>query len=82
MNMAELRERKSGTKFTPVYNYTIGAGETIDIYCRISEQQIATPFDKHFEHLFEKRKKEADDFYAAILPKGVKKDKAAIQRQA
>lgn len=81
-NVNELRQRKSGTKFSPVYNYTVKAGETIDIYCRLSEKQQKDPFDSDFEKLFEKRKKEADDFYAEIFPKGVKSDLAKVQRQA
>ncbi|MCH5715506.1 hypothetical protein [Niabella hibiscisoli] len=78
----ELRQRKSGTKFSPVYNYTVKAGETIDIYCRLSEKQQKEPFDSDFEKLFEKRKKEADAFYAEIFPKGVKSNLAKVQRQA
>lgn len=81
-NIKELRERKSGTKFAPIYNLTIKAGETIDIYCRIAEQFITTPFDEQFKHLFEKRKKEADEYYKAIFPEGLDNDKAIILRQA
>jgi len=82
LHINELRERKSGTKFAPVYRYTVGAGETIHIHCRLSEQYIETPFDDHFYHLFEIRKREADDFYAAVLPKNISQELLNIQRQA
>lgn len=81
-NIAELRNRKSGTKFSPVYHYLVNGGETVTVYCRLSEKAISHPFDSSFEKLFEKRKKEADDFYAEIFPKGVPKHIATVQRQA
>ncbi|GAB3414778.1 MGH1-like glycoside hydrolase domain-containing protein [Niabella aquatica] len=81
-NVKELRERKSGTKFAPVYNLNVPAGETVTIYCRLSENPVSNPFDSDFEKLFDKRKKEADHFYAEIFPKGVPKHLANVQRQA
>ena len=81
-NREELRSRKKGTKFSPVYNFNIKAGETISIYCRLSEKAVDDPFDNDFENLFAKRKQEADEFYSQIFPKGVKPELAKVQRQA
>ena len=39
-------------------------------------------FVSGFEKIFTTRKEEANDFYAAILPKGMNDDMANIQRQA
>ena len=39
-------------------------------------------FVKGFEKIFTTRKEEADEFYAAILPKGMSGEMARIQRQA
>ncbi len=78
----ELSEKKSGTKFSPVYHYTIPAGESVTVYCRLSEQQVDNPFNSAFEELFGKRKKEADQFYSKIISRNISKDQARIQRQA
>lgn len=81
-NTDALRERKMGTRFAPVYKRNIKAGETISIYCRISNQHLQHPFANGFEKIFAERKEEADAFYAAIFPKGVQPHLAKIQRQA
>lgn len=79
---SQLRERRTGTRFAPVYRRTVKAGETIHIYCRLSAGEIQNPFEPGFEDIFQKRKEEADEFYAAILPKGLPQDLALIQRRA
>ena len=81
-HLKELRNKKSGTKFSPVYKLKIAAGETKTIYCRLSDQLIDKPFARGFKNVFAMRKDEADEFYASILPKGINYDMARIQRQA
>jgi hypothetical protein len=82
VNLKELRNKKSGTKFSPVYKVNIAAGETKTIYCRLSDQFIDKPFVRGFKNVFAMRKEEADEFYASILPKGINSDLVRIQRQA
>lgn len=81
-NVELLRNRNTGTKFAAVYKATIAAGETKTIYCRLSNQVMDNPFVRGFADIFTIRKQEADDYYAAILPKGMNDDMARIQRQA
>jgi hypothetical protein len=81
-HVEELRKRKKGTKFAAVYNVNVKAGETKTIYCRLSSQLVDNAFVRGFNEIFSIRKKEADDYYAAILPKGMNEDMARIQRQA
>ncbi|MEO5945757.1 MAG: glucosidase [Chitinophagaceae bacterium] len=81
-NISELSKKKSGTKFSPVYKLEIEAGATKTIYCRLTDKQTDKPFFSGFKEIFTNRKQEADEFYAAILPKGMSKDIAQIQRQA
>ncbi|MGN6294445.1 MAG: MGH1-like glycoside hydrolase domain-containing protein [Chitinophagaceae bacterium] len=81
-NFEELSNRKEGTKFSPVYKMKIAAGATKTIYCRLNTKLVERPFASGFKDVFAVRKKEADDFYAAILPKGMSEDMAQIQRQA
>lgn len=81
-NLQELRKRKEGTKCSPVYKLKIGGGETKTLYCRLSNEPHSQPFAEGFEYLFTMRKEEADEYYAAILPKGMDTDMALVQRQA
>ncbi|MBO9617726.1 MAG: glucosidase [Niabella sp.] len=81
-NIGDLRSRKHGTRFAPVFERMVGAGETISIYCRLAGNQVAAPFDDAFMSLFERRKREADEFYETIFPKGIDRHLAKVQRQA
>ncbi len=81
-NLAALSERDHGTKFAPVYDIMVEGGATHTLYCRLSSSETEQPFSPGFTDIFTLRKKEADEFYAAILPKGLSADMANIQRQA
>ena len=81
-NINELIDRKQGTKCSSVYKLKIPAKGTKYIYCRLTDQEIERPFSKGFEKLFSTRKKEADEFYDAILPKSFNNDMKHVQRQA
>lgn len=81
-NLRALRDKKSGTKFSPVYKLKVARGATKTIYCRFSNQLTDKPFARGFEQIFDLRKKEADEFYTAILPAEMDEDMARIQRQA
>lgn len=77
-----LRDRKQGTKFSPVYKLQLKAGESRTLYARLSDQWMQDPVDRAIESLFQSKKIEADEFYASILPGGMNEDLARIQRQA
>ncbi|MEO8584072.1 MAG: glucosidase, partial [Flavitalea sp.] len=81
-NLEELKSKKSGTKFTPVYKATLAAGATKTIFCRLTNAQLDNAFTKGFETIFTTRKQEANEFYTAILPPGISEPMAKIQRQA
>ena len=81
-NRAKLQAKKVGTKFSPVYNIEVGAGQTKTIYCRLTNREDGKPFTNGFEKIFEVRKQEADDFYNAILPTHKNDDLKNIQRKA
>ena len=81
-NIAALRSKKKGTKFSPSYKLKVPAGGTKTIYCRLSNTMTENAFTKGFENIFATRKQEADDYYASILPTGISEDMARIQRQA
>ncbi|MEO8853862.1 MAG: glucosidase, partial [Ginsengibacter sp.] len=81
-NIKKLHNRNSGTKFSPVYDLQIGPGQSQEIYLRLSDKEFENPFVEGFENIFSSRKKEADDFYDAILPKNISPELKKIQRQA
>ncbi len=78
----QLQIKNTGTKFAPVYRTELAAGASHKIYLRLSKDEIAHPFDDSFHTVFTERKKEADEFYNNLLPKGTSKENANIQRQA
>ncbi len=81
-NIEALRKNKSGTKFSPVYNFKITGGATKTIYLRLSNVLMNAPFSKGFDNIFKQRKQEANEFYAEVLPKNITDDLKNIQRQA
>ena len=81
-NIEELRSRKTGTKFAPVYRYTIEGGATQSIYVRFSNRSIDNPFTVGFKDVFVTRKEEADAFYDTLKPKDATPEIARLQRQA
>jgi hypothetical protein len=81
-NVKSLRKSTSGTKFAPIYNYTIEGGASETIYLRLTNKELDNAFEVGFENIFATRKAEADDFYNAILPPDTTQEYKNIQRQA
>lgn len=81
-NKRALRNIKQGTKCSPVYQLSVAGGETKTIYCRLSNMEVKNAFELGFEDIFSLRKKEADEFYDAVLPQTKSNDWKNIQRQA
>jgi len=84
---------KTGTKVSPHYQITVDAGGTSIIRLRLSNVAPAdlgkayranrgSPFQSHFDVVLAKRAREADEFYASIIPDTVDGDKARVMRQA
>ncbi|TAD92792.1 MAG: glucosidase [Bacteroidetes bacterium] len=81
-NYEQLKARGYGTKFAPVYQANIAAGATKTWHFRLSDKLIDQPFSQHDAQVFKKRRKEADDFYADVLPQQMSQDVRNVQRQA
>ncbi|MDP4148175.1 MAG: glucosidase [Bacteroidota bacterium] len=82
VNRELLQKRGTGTKFAPVYNYTIGPGQSKTIYLRLSNKITEDPFSGGAAGIFESRRQEADDFYHSIFPAHISPEMAKVQRQA
>jgi Glycosyl hydrolase family 63 C-terminal domain len=80
-NRDVLRAKKQGTKFAPVYELNIAGKDSHTIMLRLTNKQVTIPFDENFDALFTRRKKEADDFYDAIIT-NTSAELINVQRQA
>ncbi|QEC41395.1 MGH1-like glycoside hydrolase domain-containing protein [Pseudobacter ginsenosidimutans] len=81
-NLEALQNKKTGTRFAPVYKYQIeGHGSRI-IYCRLSHKMLESPFGPGFTDIFRYRKEEADTFYNTVLSANTNPHTRNIQRQA
>jgi hypothetical protein len=69
-----------GSKFAAVYHLSAAAGETISIELVLSNSALQKPFADN-KALFKKRRDEANQFYADLLPNAAAEDHA-IMRQA
>lgn len=73
-----------GTKASAHYVLMVPAGETMTVRVRFSPlgpDRLAAPFDD-FDHLLARRRREADDFYAGVIPASLSADAAAVMRQS
>jgi hypothetical protein len=80
-NYELFKEKKSGTKFSPMYEFHVEAGSPVTIKLRLSKGEISAPFEKKFEDTFRDRLLETDEFYCRIS-KAKDADEKNIQRQA
>jgi hypothetical protein len=74
---------QTGTKAALHFNFTVGAGETAEVRLRLSDRTFSD--DRAFENfaaVFDARKRDADDFYAVIVPPELSDDARNVMRQA
>ncbi|MEQ1677279.1 MAG: glucosidase [Chitinophagaceae bacterium] len=77
-----LAEKNEGTKFAPLYEYSVNAQGAVTIRLRLSKNAITeNPFDEDFDGIFIKRIQEADVFYDHLAVTS-DSDLRNIQRQA
>jgi hypothetical protein len=74
-----------GTKAAAHYHTMVGAGESLVIRLRLSDESCAadgTAMGTDFDSVFERRRREADEFYATIVPERATADEGNVMRQA
>ncbi|MEO8111285.1 MAG: glucosidase [Ginsengibacter sp.] len=81
-NVDALRNKKQGTKFSPIYHLEVAPQESKIIYLRLRNGRTDDAFPENFEKIFDQRIKEADEFYSAICRRHCNEDQKNIQRQA
>ncbi len=72
----------AGTKAAAHYKLTVGAGETAVVRLRLSNSDFSgkNAFDG-FDKTFALRQREADEFYATVIPQDLSADGKSVMRQ-
>jgi len=97
-NTAAVNPSNIGTKAAAHYPLTLGPGESVRVDLRLTStdaerkrgsaqpQEMAAagglPFGKSFDRIFAERIREADEFYAGIIPEDLSDDARNVMRQA
>jgi Glycosyl hydrolase family 63 C-terminal domain len=78
-----VNPERTGTKACARYRLSVPAGAEITLRFRLSPEKDAPeePFGGEFERTFEERTREADDYYAALLPERLSEEERRIARQ-
>ncbi len=89
---AAVNPEQKGTKVAAHYRLSVNPGQCQVLRLRLSDVAPgdlgqgngagASPFGGHFEDVLETRRREADEFYAAVIPPSMTADQANVMRQA
>jgi hypothetical protein len=79
-----VNPEQTGTKVAAHYRLTVSPGK-----CEIVRLRLTPPggnggevFGKRFDQILQSRRKEADEFYASVIPKSLNADQRNVMRQA
>jgi hypothetical protein len=77
-----VNPERTGTKAAANYPLTVAAGRSCTVRLRLHEANSITPFGSGFAAVMDARRKEADEFYATVIPRSLSGDEANVMRQA
>jgi mannosylglycerate hydrolase MGH1-like protein len=80
-----VNPERHGTKAAGHYKAVLGAGETFVVRLRLTDDAVTdepTGVGADFERVFAVRQREADDYYATVIPNTLSPDAANVMRQA
>jgi hypothetical protein len=77
-----VNPERTGTKASAHYPLTVGAGESRTVRLRLRDTPSIGAFGSGFDAMMEARRKEADEFYATVIPRSLSADAANVMRQA
>lgn len=88
-NGSAVNAEKTGTKAAAHYRFELGGGESATIKLHLTDLEFSgrgknAPKNifKDFDKIFSQRKKEADEFYAGIIPNELSPDARNVMRQS
>jgi hypothetical protein len=73
---------RKGTKAAARYMLTVRPGQSSTLRLRLSDVAPTSPFGSGYAMAMESRRREADEFYASVIPSSLSKDAANVMRQA
>src|SRR5262249_18602843 len=76
-----VNPQQKGTKAAAHYPLTVPGGASRTIRLRLQDTPPATPFGA-FDSTLQARRREADEFYASVIPSALSPDAASVMRQA
>jgi hypothetical protein len=75
-----------GTKAAAHHHLSLGPGESATVRLRFTERETQrprrNPFASDFDQIFATGQREADDFYATVIPQDLSADAQSVMRQA
>src|SRR5215813_234811 len=81
-----VNPQHAGTKAAAHYHLALGPGETATVRLRFdardTQRPRRNPFASDFEQIFAARQREADEFYATVIPQNLSADAQRVMRQA
>jgi hypothetical protein len=82
-----VNPEQKGTKAAALYVLNLEPGETVKLRLRLSDEELTGgdaggPLGAEFERVFRERKREADEFYAGVIPQDLSDDASNVMRQA
>jgi hypothetical protein len=78
---ASVNPVAEGSKAAPHYVLQVPAGATVSVRLRLIDGDVATPF-ADFDAVMAQRQREADEFYATVIPDKLSDDAKLVMRQA
>jgi hypothetical protein len=79
---AAVNPTQTGTKAAAHFSTTIPSGGSVVYRLRFANRETPAPFDTDFAQTFEDRIREADEFYAGVIPASLSDDGKRVMRQA
>ncbi len=77
-----VNPRHAGTKVAAHYRLTVGARETVVVRMRLADSDCnGKGAFEGFDWTFALRQREADEFYATVIPQGLSADAQSVMRQ-
>jgi hypothetical protein len=71
-----------GTKAAAWFRLEVPAGTSRTLRLRLTDGAPPEPFGEDFDRVLEERRREADAFYARVIPAGLSDDARSVMRQA
>ena len=71
-----------GTKAAARYHFRLAPGESVSVRLRLTDTFGDAPFGPEFDRVVDLRRREADEFYATVIPGELSDDARNVMRQA